>query len=158
LKIAASGEKKNGCMKVLGLDMGQKRIGIAISDEFGWTAQGLRILYRRSIEDDILEIKNLILNEKVTAVVVGLPKNMDGSLGIEAQKVLSFVKMMERSLPIPIILWDERLTTSEATRLLIKADLSRKKRRKVIDKLAAVLILQTYLDSLGRDENRKDEQ
>jgi putative Holliday junction resolvase len=158
LKIASSGEKKNGCMKVLGLDMGQKRIGIAISDEFGWTAQGLRILYRRSIEDDILEIKNLILNEKVTAVVVGLPKNMDGSLGIEAQKVLSFVKMMERSLPIPIILWDERLTTSEATRLLIKADLSRKKRRKVIDKLAAVLILQTYLDSLGRDENRKDEQ
>jgi len=138
--------------------MGEKRIGIAISDEFGWTAQGLKILYRRSIEDDILEIKNLIQNEKVTEVVVGLPKNMNGSLGIEAQKILSFVRMMERSLSVPIILWDERLTTSEATRLLIKADLSRKKRRKVIDKLAAVLILQTYLDSLGRDENRKDEQ
>jgi putative Holliday junction resolvase len=156
--VVKKDEKKKGCMKVLGLDMGEKRIGIAISDEFGWTAQGLKILDRRSIEDDILEIKNLILNEKVTEVVVGLPKNMDGSLGIEAQKVLSFVKMMERSLSIPIVLWDERWTTSEATRLLIKADLSRKKRRKVLDKLAAVLILQTYLDSLSCDENRKDQQ
>ncbi|MBW2039718.1 MAG: Holliday junction resolvase RuvX [Deltaproteobacteria bacterium] len=139
-------------MKILGLDVGEKRIGIAISDELGWTAQGLKVLDRRGIEDDLREIKELIATAEVSEVVVGFPKNMDGSVGEVAQRVLSFVRKMEESLSVPIILWDERWTTAEVTRLLLKADLSRKKRRKVVDKLAAALILQGYLDSLTQYE------
>ena len=98
------------------------------------------------MEDDLGELKELVATAGVSEVVVGLPKNMDGSLGEGAQRVLSFVEKMEEFLSIPVILWDERWSTAEATRLLIKADLSRKKKRKVLDKLAAVLILQGYLD------------
>ena len=143
-------------MKILGLDVGEKRIGIAISDEFGWTAQGLKVLNRTGMEDDLGELKELVASAGVSEVVVGLPKNMDGSLGEGAQKVLSFVEKMEEFLSIPVILWDERWSTAEATRLLIKADLSREKRRKVLDKLAAVLILQGYLDSLSQNEKERD--
>jgi putative holliday junction resolvase len=135
-------------MKVLGLDIGEKRIGIAISDELGYTAQGIKVLTRSGLDDDLEVIKKLMVAERASAIVVGLPKNMDGSLGEAAQKVLSFAKKMEESLSVPVILWDERWTTAEATRLLLDADLSRNKRRKVVDKLAAVLILQGYLDSL----------
>jgi putative Holliday junction resolvase len=135
-------------MKILGLDVGEKRIGIAISDELGYTAQGMRVLNRSGLEDDLTVLRELIKETEATEVVVGLPKNMDGSLGESAQKVLSFAKKMEESLSLPVILWDERWTTAEATRLLVEADLSRAKRRKVVDKLAAVLILQGYLDSL----------
>jgi putative Holliday junction resolvase len=139
-------------MKILGLDIGDKRIGIAISDELGYTAQGMRVLNRSDSEDDLKVLKELVAAAQVSEVVVGLPKNMDGSLGEAAQKILSFVKKMEESISIPIILWDERWTTAEATRLLIDADLSRAKRRKVVDKVAAVLILQGYLDSLDHPE------
>ncbi len=135
-------------MKILGLDIGEKRIGIAISDELGYTAQGMRVLNRSGGDDDFKSLKELIAATQATEVVVGLPKNMDGSLGEAAQKILSFVKKMEESLSVPVILWDERWTTAEATRLLVDADLSRAKRRKVVDKVAAVLILQGYLDSL----------
>jgi putative Holliday junction resolvase len=135
-------------MKILGLDIGEKRIGIAISDELGYTAQGMRVLNRSDLEDDLKVIKELIAAERATEVVVGFPKNMDGSLGEAAEKVLFFVKKIEESISVPVILWDERWTTAEATRLLVEADLSRAKRRKVVDKLAAVLILQGYLDSL----------
>jgi putative Holliday junction resolvase len=139
-------------MKVLGLDIGEKRIGIAVSDELGYTAQGVKVLNRKGIDDDLEEIKEIIVTADVSEIVVGLPKNMDGSLGDGAQKVLSFVNKIEESLSVPVILWDERWTTSEATQVLLQADLSRKKRRKVVDKVAAVLILQGYLDSLA---NRK---
>jgi putative Holliday junction resolvase len=135
-------------MRVVGLDIGEKRIGIAISDELGYTAQGIKVLNRSGLDDDLEVIKKLMVEEKASGVVVGLPKNMDGSLGDAAQKVLSFAKKMEESLSVPVILWDERWTTAEATRLLVDADISRNKRRKVVDKLAAVLILQGYLDSL----------
>jgi len=135
-------------MRVLGLDIGEKRIGVAVSDELGYTAQGMQVLIRKGLDEDLAALKELIEAAKVTEVVVGFPKNMDGSVGESAQNVLSFVKKMEESLTIPLILWDERWTTAEATRVLLQADLSRKKRRKVVDKLAAVLILQGYLDSL----------
>jgi len=135
-------------MKILGLDIGEKRIGIAISDELGYTAQGMRVMNRSGLEDDLTVLRELIKETEATEVVVGLPKNMDGSLGESAQKVLVFAKQMEEYLSIPVILWDERWTTAEATRLLVDADISRAKRRKVVDKLAAVLILQGYLDSL----------
>lgn len=139
-------------MKVLGLDVGEKRIGIAISDDLGLTAQGLKVLNRKGLEDDLREIEEIIAAAEVSEIVVGLPKNMDGSVGVAGQKIMSFVEKMEGSIRIPITLWDERWTTAEATRLLIKADVSRKKRRKVIDKLAAVLILQGYLDSLAQGD------
>jgi len=139
-------------MKILGLDIGEKRIGVAISDELGYSAQGMRVLNRGGLEDDLALLRELIKETEATEVVVGLPKNMDGSLGESAQKILSFAKQMEESLLIPVILWDERWTTAEATRLLVDADISRSKRRKVVDKLAAVLILQGYLDSLDHCE------
>lgn len=139
-------------MKVMGLDIGEKRIGIAVSDELGYTAQGLKVLHRRGVDDDLRELTELIAATNVSEVVVGLPRNMDGSLGEGAQKVLSLVSQLKESLSVPVILWDERWTTSEATRVLLEADLSRKKRRKVVDKVAATLILQGYLDSLGHCE------
>lgn len=142
-------------MKVLGLDIGEKRIGIAVSDALRCTAQGLTVLHRCGADDDISAIQELINASQVSEVVVGLPKNMDGSLGEGAQKVLAFVNKLEESLSIPIILWDERWTTAEATRMLIHADVTRKKRRNVVDKIAAVLILQGYLDSLDHDEAEK---
>jgi putative Holliday junction resolvase len=135
-------------MKILGLDVGEKRIGIAISDELGYTAQGMRVLNRSGLEDDLTVLRELIKETEATEVVVGFPKNMDGSLGEAAEKVLFFAKKIEEFISVPVILWDERWTTAEATRLLVDADLSRAKRRKVVDKLAAVLILQGYLDSL----------
>jgi putative Holliday junction resolvase len=139
-------------MKILGLDIGEKRIGIAISDELGYTAQGMRVLNRSRLDDDLKVLRELLQETEASEVVVGLPKNMDGSLGESAEKVLFFAKKMEESLSVPVILWDERWTTAEATRLLVEADLSRTKRRKVVDKLAAVLILQGYLDSLDHQE------
>lgn len=139
-------------MKVLGLDIGEKRIGIAVSDALRCTAQGLTVLQRTGADDDIGAIQELIDASQVSEVVVGLPKNMNGSLGESAQKVLSFVSKLEEALSVPIVLWDERLTTVEATRMLLQADVTRKKRRKVVDKIAAVLILQGYLDSLDNHE------
>jgi putative Holliday junction resolvase len=141
-----------GNMKVLGLDIGEKRIGIAVSDALRCTAQGLTVLNRSAVDDDIGVIKELIDASQVSEVVVGLPKNMDGSLGEGAQKVLSFVSKLEEALSVPIVLWDERWTTVAATRMLLQADVTRKKRRKVVDKVAAVLILQGYLDSLDNPE------
>ncbi|MBN1255218.1 MAG: Holliday junction resolvase RuvX [Deltaproteobacteria bacterium] len=145
-------------MKILGLDVGDKRIGIAVSDELGYTAQGITVLHRKDLADDLSELKGLVAAHGVSEVVVGFPKNMDGSLGAGAQKVMAFAKTMEESLSVPVILWDERWTTVEASRVLLKADLSRKKRKKVVDKVAAVLILQGYLDSLDHGEKEKHEK
>ena len=144
-------------MKVLGLDIGEKRIGIAISDELRYTAQGMKVLDRRGVDNDVRELAEVIAANKVSTIVVGLPKNMDGSLGEGAQKVTAFVQKLKKATSVPITLWDERWTTSEATRVLLQADLSRKKRGKVVDKVAAVLILQGYLDSLANGEERESQ-
>lgn len=138
-------------MKVLGLDIGEKRIGVAVSDALGWTAQGVTVLNRRGGCQDLEELRSLIESMEVTRVVVGLPRNMDGSLGPSAQRIQLFATELEERLSVPVTLWDERWTTAEATRLLIDADVSRRKRRKVVDKLAAVLILQSYLDGHSGD-------
>ena len=135
-------------MRIMGLDIGEKRIGIAISDPLCYTAQGKTVMERRGVEADIQQIKDLVAAEKVSALVAGLPKNMDGTIGEGAERVLSFVRMLEAALSMAVILWDERWTTVEATRVLLEADMTRRKRRKVVDKVAAVLILQGYLDSL----------
>ncbi len=137
------GDKK--FMRVMGLDVGSKTIGVAISDELGITAQGLKTIKRKTMEDDFRELEDIISQFQIGKIVVGLPKNMDGSLGKQAECVLGWIDLLKQKVPLPIETWDERLSTVEASRTLLKADLSRKKRKGVIDKLAAVLILQGYL-------------
>jgi putative Holliday junction resolvase len=141
-------------MRILGLDVGSKRIGIAISDELGWTAQGITTLHRRNGEGDLRAIRDIARQYGVEKIVVGLPRNMDGSLGPQAQMAIGFVQELREILDVPIITWDERLSTIEATKMLIRADLSRKKRKRKVDMTAAIIILQSYLDSLARKENR----
>jgi len=138
----------------MGLDVGSKTIGVAISDELGITAQGLKTIKRRAMEDDLRELDDIISQFQIEKIVVGLPKNMDGSLGKQAEFVLGWVDDLKSKIHLPVETWDERLSTVEASRTLLKADLSRKKRKGVIDKLAAVLILQGYLQQIG---SRRDE-
>ncbi|MDO6354351.1 Holliday junction resolvase RuvX [Caloramator sp. CAR-1] len=133
-------------MRILGLDIGEKRIGIALSDPLGWTAQSLKTLERKSIKNDVEEIIKIINEFQVEKVVVGLPKNMNGTLGESGQKVMNFCEKLLEKINIELIYEDERLTTMAAEKVLIDADLSRKKRKGVIDALAATFILQTYLD------------
>jgi putative Holliday junction resolvase len=137
-------------MRTMGLDVGTHTIGVAISDELGITAQGLKTLKRRSMEDDLKELATIIGQFEIEKIVVGLPKNMDGTLGKQAEFVLKWIEVLTYKIPVPVVTWDERLSTVGASKVLLEADLSRKKRKKVIDKLAAVLILQGYLD-----QNRK---
>ena len=135
-------------MRIGGLDVGDRRIGVAISDEKGWTAQGLEVLTRTTLSADLAALRAHFAPYEPSTIVVGLPKNMNGTLGPQAQKVMAFASELESALAIPVVLWDERLSTVGAERALLEADISRAKRRKVIDKAAAVFILQGYLDSL----------
>ncbi|HVP77926.1 MAG TPA: Holliday junction resolvase RuvX [Thermodesulfobacteriota bacterium] len=139
-------------MRIMGLDVGTRTIGIAVSDELRLTAQGLKTLKRKSMEDDLREIATIIRQFQIDTIVVGLPKNMDGTLGKQAQNVISWMDVLKHQTKLPVVPWDERLSTVGANKVLLEADLSRKKRKKVIDKLAAVLILQGYLDQ-GRRPN-----
>lgn len=135
-------------MRILGLDVGEQRIGVALSDPLGWTAQGLCTLERSQEEEkDVNRLNQIIKEYEVEKVVVGLPKNMNGSLGPQAQKVQDFAQKLEAVCGVAVIFWDERLSTVLAKRTLLDADVSRKKRKRVIDKMAAVVILQSYLDS-----------
>lgn len=136
-------------MRILGLDVGSKTVGVAICDELGWTAQGLKTL-KINEEKNMFgfdEIGQLIKEYQVESVVIGLPKNMNGTIGPRGEASKQFAREIERMFAVPTVLWDERLTTMAAERVLIEADVSRKKRKKVIDKMAAMLILQGYLDS-----------
>jgi len=133
-------------LKVLGLDLGERRIGLAISDETCTIASGLGVYTRRSLEEDLDYLRKLIEREGIERIVVGFPVNMDSSLGPKAQEAQEFKRHLEEALKIPVELFDERLTTQEAERVLIEADLSRSRRKRVRDQLAAVLILQGYLD------------
>ena len=134
--------------RILGLDVGEKTIGVAVSDELGWTAQGLLTLKRENAQQDFAALNKLVETYEVEKVVVGLPKNMNNTIGEQAEKVIKFAKTLERKFPqIPVTFWDERLSTVAADNVLISADLSRKKRKRVINTLAAVFILQGYLDA-----------
>ena len=130
----------------MGLDVGNKTIGVAISDPLLLTAQGLKTISRESNKRDIEEIEDIINKCKITKIIVGFPKNMNNTIGPQGEKVLSFVDKLKKRVNIDIILEDERLTTMAAERILIEGDVSRKNRKKVIDKVAASYILQTYLD------------
>lgn len=133
-------------MRILGLDIGSKRIGVAISDELGFTAQGLRTLTFTDTDAAITSITSIAKEYQVTEIVVGLPYNMDGTEGRQAERVRAIMESIGQSCDLPVVAWDERLSTVAAERVLLEADMSRAKRRKVIDKLAAVIILQGYLD------------
>ncbi|MEC2072150.1 MULTISPECIES: Holliday junction resolvase RuvX [Alkalihalophilus] len=138
-------------MRALGLDVGTKTVGIALSDELGWTAQGIETL-RRNEEDpesDFLKIAELAKQNDVGTIVIGLPKNMNGTIGPSGERCMEFADSLKEHLDCEFVMWDERLTTVAAERMLVSADVSRKKRKKVIDKMAAVMILQGYLDRKG---------
>ncbi|KEK26315.1 Holliday junction resolvase RuvX [Bacillus gaemokensis] len=136
-------------MRILGLDVGTKTVGVAISDEMGWTAQGLETIKineeRGNFGFD--RISELVKQYNVDKIVVGLPKNMNGTIGPRGEACQQFAQSLRELLQLEVVLWDERLSTMAAERLLISADVSRKKRKQVIDKMAAVVILQGYLDS-----------
>jgi len=134
-------------MRILGLDIGTKNIGVAVSDETGTIAQGKGIVRRTSEEAAVKEIAAFIEEYKIEEIVVGHPLNMDGTTGERARDSERFAETLKKETDLPVKLWDERLSTKEAEDVLIEADVSRRGRRKVKDKLAAQLILQGYLDS-----------
>lgn len=137
-------------MRLLGLDYGDKTIGVALSDELGWTAQGLEVIRRSTEEKDLARLQELIQQYGVTEIVVGLPKNMNNTIGPRGEICMAFAQKLHEILQLPVHLWDERLTTVSAQRTLLEADVSRKKRKQVIDKMAAGLILQGYMDSKSK--------
>ncbi|MDF2715646.1 MAG: putative Holliday junction resolvase [Paenibacillus sp.] len=133
--------------RMMGLDYGDKTIGVAVSDEFGWTAQGIEVIRRRKPEDDLDRLRQIAKEYEVTSIVVGLPKNMNNTIGPRGELCIAFSDTLKDALQMPVMMWDERLTTVSAQRTLLEADVSRKKRKQVVDKMAAALILQNYLDS-----------
>ena len=135
------------------MDFGTKRIGMALSDELLLTAQGLDSLYRKVLKSDIEEISRIVLENNVQEIVIGLPINMNGSYGAKTKEVLEFVEELSKVVKVPVRTWDERLTSVQAERVLLEADTSRAKRKKVTDKLAAQLILQGYLDAKKKGLN-----
>ncbi|WP_294371164.1 Holliday junction resolvase RuvX [uncultured Clostridium sp.] len=136
--------------RILGLDLGQKTIGVAISDPLGFTAQGLTTIRRSNKEKDIEDLKKICDDYKVETIVVGLPKNMNGTIGPSGELAMSFGNLLEEKLGIEIKFWDERLTTVAAHKAMLEADLSRNKRKKIVDKVASTYILQGYLDMISR--------
>ena len=137
----------------MSLDLGSKTIGVALSDELTITAQVLTSIHRTALAKDLEAIVRLVEDHQVEELVIGLPINMDGSRGGAVDKVETFIEHLSARLTIKIIPWDERLSTVAAERILLEGDLSRAKRRKVIDRLSAAIILQGYLDSRPRNRS-----
>jgi len=133
--------------RIIGLDIGHKRIGVAVSDETGFLATGIEAISVKSIAATIDKLKSIVDKYSAEVIVVGLPLNMNGSVGPSAEKVLALCKKMEKGLAVAVLTFDERLTTKQGEVLLLQADMSRKKRKQKIDKVAAQIMLQSYLDS-----------
>ncbi|MFA6078383.1 MAG: Holliday junction resolvase RuvX [Candidatus Omnitrophota bacterium] len=133
-------------MRIMGLDFGTKRIGVAISDGLMITAQGQDSIYRTELSKDLDVIKKLIKDNGITEVVVGLPISMNGTYSAKTKEVIEFVDTLSKAIEIPIKTWDERLTSLQAERVMLEADMSRHKRKMLSDRLAAQIILQTYMD------------
>jgi putative Holliday junction resolvase len=134
-------------VRAAGLDVGDRTIGVALSDELGWMAQGLEVIRRKSLQQDLARLSEIARQWSLGSWVVGMPRNMNGTYGPRAELTRSFITELEQATGLPVETWDERLTTVAATRTLLEADVSRAKRAKVIDKLAAQVILQGYLDA-----------
>ncbi len=138
--------------RIIGLDFGSKTTGVAVSDPFGWTAQGVEIIRRKEenkLRKTLARIEELVKEYGATRIVLGLPKNMNNSLGDRAEKSLAFKEMLERRTGLPVVMWDERLTTVAADRTMMEAGIRRENRREYVDEIAAVFILQNYLDYLS---------
>ena len=137
--------------RILALDPGTKRIGVALSDEMGWIAQPLETFERRSITADLAHIQQLVHEHAVDRVILGMPFRLDGSVGPAAEQVEQFKVLLEGVLTVPVIPWDERLTSKSAEAILIEANVSRRKRKGAVDRVAAAILLQTYLESLSAE-------
>ena len=139
-------------MRIMGLDFGSKTVGVAVSDGLGLTAQGVEIIRRTSenkLRQTLARIEALVREYEVGTIVLGFPKNMNNTIGDRAEKSLAFKEMLERRTGLPVIMWDERLTTVEANRTLMEGNVRREDRKQYVDMLAAVYILQGYLDCEG---------
>lgn len=143
-------------MRIGGLDLGDKTIGVALSDEMGWTAQGLEVIRRKSLEQDLARLAEIARQYGVERWVVGMPRNMNGTYGPRAEFTRAFMAKLEEHSSLPVESWDERMTTIAAERILLQADVSRAKRKQVIDKMAAAVILQGYLDGLAARKRAAD--
>jgi putative Holliday junction resolvase len=133
--------------KILGLDVGDSKIGVALSDTLGWTAQGLTTFYRKNVKKDLGYLRKLIYENNVKEVVVGLPVKMNGERDAQTRKILRFADLLRKTFHIPVNTWDERFSTIEASKALELGKVGKKKRAALIDKVAAVIILQGYLDN-----------
>ena len=142
----------NNAMRIMGLDYGSKTVGVAISDPLGITAQGIETIERKmenKLRQTLARIQQLAEEYEVEKVVVGLPKHMNNDIGERAEKSLEFAEMVKKRTGLEVVMWDERLTTASAERTLIESNVRREDRKKYIDKIAAVFILQGYLDALS---------
>lgn len=135
--------------RILALDLGKRRIGLAVSDELGITAQGIETLQRTNLRGDLGELRRIIAERGVASVLLGNPLHMSGREGRQAEWVKEFAALLEKNTGLAVKLWDERLTTVEASRVLRSSGISIQKRAKAVDRLSAVILLQSYLDSLG---------
>jgi putative Holliday junction resolvase len=148
-------------MRIIGLDYGTKTVGVAISDALGFTAQGIETIQRKEenkLRRTLARIEELISEYEVEKIVLGFPKHMNNDIGERAEKALEFRDMLTRRTGLEVIMWDERLTTVEAERVLIESNVRRENRKKYIDKIAAVFILQGYLDSEYLKRGNQKEQ
>jgi len=135
-------------VRLMGLDIGDRTIGVAVSDELNWMAHGICTIKRKSVDYDIDQLDRIIKEKKISKIIIGLPKNMNNTIGDSGKKSIEFGEKLKNRYPdMEIVFWDERLTTVAAERVLIEADVSRKNRKKVIDKVAATFILQSYIDA-----------
>jgi putative Holliday junction resolvase len=139
-------------MRILGLDYGSRRIGVAVSDDLGMTAQGVSTLTRKNREADMAAIAGLVARFAAERIVVGYPLRLDGSRGIQCEKIDSFIRRLESRFSLPVTRWDETLSTREADELLRDRGVRPQKRREMIDRVAAAVILQGYLDALARGQ------
>ncbi|MDK0625741.1 Holliday junction resolvase RuvX [Clostridium perfringens] len=137
-------------MRILGLDIGSKTIGVAVSDPLGWTAQGVTTIKRDCYTKDVEAVMKICKEYGVETIVAGMPKNMNGTIGPSGEMVKNLCEQIEKSFDGKIEFWDERLTTVAAHRAMLEADLSRAKRKKIVDKIAATYILQVYLDRISK--------
>jgi len=142
--------------RILALDPGEKRIGLAVSDDMGWTAQGLQTLNREGIRRDLDRLAAVVKDHQVTRIIVGVPYNQYGGLGAAGERAMALIDRLAAHCGIPVSPWDERLTTKMAERVLIEGGVSRAKRKLSRDRLAAVLILQSYLDAQGHLQDRQE--
>ena len=146
-------QRNGGSLRILGLDYGEKRIGVAVCDELGFTAQGLPTIIRKTKKHDLEILQNIINNYNIEKIVIGYPVRLDGSEGIQCEKVNRFSSILEKNYFLPVIKWPETLSTKEAEEILIKSGMRWKKRKDKVDKLAACLILQAYLNSIASKQN-----